>query len=455
MNQEHLVIIGGVAAGTKCAVKARRENPDLKITVYTDGEHVSYSACGLPYFIEGLFDNYERLLVKSIKDFKEKDNINMHVLHRAIKINPDLNSIDIKNLNTDEIFEVKYDKLLIATGARVFVPQIEGVDLKNIFTLRTVADGIAIKNQVEKSEKAVIIGAGLIGLEVAEAFKKRGLDVTVIEKENQIINQIDSEIAEQIKEYCEKQGIKFILGTSANQFSGINGRVTSVLLSNGESIDTDMVLMSIGVRPNSEIAKEAGIDVGKTGAIRVNYRMQTNISNIYAAGDCVEQINLINGEPIWVPLGSTANKQGRVAALNIVGQHAEFKGVLGSFVTRVFDFTISKTGLSEKEVKALNYDYETIITKHRDRAGYMPNAAQITIKLIAQRPSGKILGAQVIGEGDADKRVNVVATAITSKMTIDEFLDIDITYAPPYSPAIDPILKSAQAIENKLKVCKC
>jgi NADPH-dependent 2,4-dienoyl-CoA reductase/sulfur reductase-like enzyme/rhodanese-related sulfurtransferase len=457
--EKHLVIIGGVAAGTKAAAKARREDPDAKISLYTDEKYISYSACGMPYYIENLFDSSDRLIVRTKEEFKEKENIDIYTEHKALQILPDSKEVEIHDLINGKIFKVNYSKLLIATGAYPIKPPIEGMELKNVFTLRSITDGIAIKKALSDVKKAVIVGAGYIGFEMLEAFIAQGISTTIVELSPQILPALDEDLAFQVQKYIEdeiapkveagieiilKDGLKLIIGDE-------NGRVKHIKTNSGRVIETDLVLISVGVKPNVELAKNAGIEIGSTGAIKVNSRMQTNIEDIYAAGDCAEQFNTVSNTPMWVPLGSTANKQGRIAAINMTGGHAEFKGVLGSAVTRIFDYTVSITGLGEKNAHRYGIDFETAIIPHKDRAGYMPEAEKIVIKMLAEKGTGRIIGVQAIGKGDADKRVNIGATAISAGMTIDEFVDTDLTYAPPYSPSIDPILTAAQVLQGKLR----
>jgi len=436
--QEHLIIIGGVAAGTKAASKARRENSELKITLYTEEKHISYSACGMPYYIQGIIPSEQRLLVRSPEEFRKRENIDIMALHRVTKIMPEEKRVKVENLETGEEFEDEYTNLLIATGSRSIVPQLEGIDIDRVHKLKTIEDAIRLKKAVLTAKTAAIVGGGYIGVELAEAFQHLGINTTVIERSEQILTTFDPDLAYQVQRHMEEKGVKVLVNTNAT------GDLPEVK-------DADVVVMAVGVRPNVELAKDAGIELGESGAIKVNSRMQTNVPNIYAAGDCVESLNRITGKYLWVPLGSTANKHGRIAAINITGDYAEFGGILGSMVVKVFDFTVSKTGLSEKEARELGYEYEVAIVPHRDRSGYMPNAKDIIIKMIAEKTTGRLLGLQAIGEGDADKRVNVVAAALTGGMTVDEFMHADLTYAPPYSPAIDPLLVAAQILQGKIK----
>lgn len=451
--QEHLVIIGGVAAGTKAAAKTRREKPDWKISLYNEGEYISYSECGLPYFVEGFFEDPKRLVSRTPEKFKEEENIDIYTKHKVTKILPDEKKVEVENLATKEKFEVEYTKLLIATGAYPAKPYREGMDLGNVYTIRTIYDAVKIKEQLPNAKNAVLVGAGYIGVEMAEALYNQGLNITILELMNQILPPLDKDMADQVQKYLEEEkNISIIVGDGLERIIGDkNNNVCKLETNDGTTYDADLVVVAIGVRPNIELAQAAHIELGLTGAIKVNDRMQTNFPDIYAAGDCAEQTHMVTEQPAWIPLGSTANKQGRVAAISMTGGSARFKGVLGSHVTKAFEYTVTKTGINEREAKDLGYDCISVIVSNRDRAGYMPDVRNITIKLTADKQTRKLLGAQIIGKGDADKRINVVATALTAGMTVDDLLDVDITYGPAYSSSIDPILVAAQVLQSKLK----
>lgn len=448
---EKIVIIGGVAAGTKTAAKSRRLKPDAQIDIYTDDTHVSYSACGLPFFIEGNFNDEEMLIARTVEEF-EAENIHIHLLNRVTKILPDKKQILVLDREKNQEFSVDYDKLVIATGARPFIPLIRNVDLKNVFVLRTMEDGFAIREKVLQAKKAVIVGGGYIGIELLEAFVKRGLKVTMIEFAPRIMSIFDDDISDIIKAHIlERDGdkVEIVNSDSVVEFLGEDS-VTGVKTQNGLEFDADLVIVAAGVKPNVELAVDAGIELGVTGAIKVNNRMQTNIPDIYAAGDCIEKNHLVSQTPVWVPLGSTANKEGRCAAINLCGGDDKFEGILGSAVTRYFGFTMSITGLTEKQAVKLGYEPISVTITKDDKVGYMPNAKNITIKLIADKKSRNLLGAQGIGCGDADKRINTLATGLICPMTVDDFFSSDITYAPPYSPSIDPLLTAAENLIKKL-----
>lgn len=448
---EKIVIIGGVAAGTKAAAKSRRLRPDAQIDIYTDDTHVSYSACGLPFFIEGNFNDKNMLIARTVEEF-EQDNIHIHLLHRCTKILPDKKQVIILNKETNQEFMVDYDKLVLATGARPSIPPITNIDLKNVFTLRFLEDGIKIKDKVLHSKNAVIIGGGYIGIELLEAFVKQGLKVTMVEFAPHIMPIFDDDISAIIKNHIlQRDGgkVEIINSDSVVELIG-DTEVTGVKTKNGLEINADLVIVATGVRPNIEIAVDAGIKLGETGAIKVNQKMQTNIEDIYAAGDCVEKIHMVSKTPVWVPLGSTANKEGRCAAINLCGEEDCFDGILSSAVTRYFGFTMSITGLTEKQALKLGYEPVSVTVTKEDKVGYMPEAKNITIKLVADKHTRRLLGAQAIGCGDADKRVNTVASSLVNPMTVDDFYSSDLTYAPPYSPSIDPLLTAAEKLVEKL-----
>lgn len=446
---KRIVIIGAVAAGSKAAAKSRRLDPEAKIDIYTDDTNIAYSACGLPYYIAGNFDDYKKLVVRTPEKFEES-GINVHLSHRVLKILPETKQILVRH-GHDE-FLVDYDKLVISTGAVPIIPPIKNVNLENVFVLRTLEDGIAIKQRAHQSKHATIVGGGYIGIELLEAFVKQGLNVTMVEFAPYILSMFDEDISTLVKEHILTQDgnrVEIINSDAVVEFIG-DCCVHKVITKNGNMFETDFVILSTGVRPNVELAKTAGIELGQTGSIKVDKHMKTNIEDIYACGDCCEKTQIVTDTPTWVPLGSTANKEGRCAALNLNGQVDEFQGVLGSAVTKYFGLTMSMTGLSTNQALKLGLEPVSVMITKLDKAGYMPEVKNITIKLIADKKSRKLIGAQAIGCGDADKRVNVVTTALLGKMTVDEFFNNDMTYAPPFSPSIDPLLNAAQNLISKL-----
>lgn len=448
-----IVILGGVAAGAKAAAKARRLLPNADINLYTDDTYISYSSCGLPYYIEGNFEDYRLLLVVSPEEFEKKD-VHIHLKNRAVKIIPEAKQVLIQDLTTQRAFLVDYDKLIVAVGARPVIPKIKNVNLPNIFTLRKIEDGIAIKEKALSSKHATIVGGGYIGLELLEAFVKQKLKVTLIEYAPQIMTTFDEDMSQLILEQLNSiNGGRFEILTSeiVTEFSGDIKGVKTVKTGTGREFDTDFVVLCTGATPNIEIAKDAGIELGITGAIKVNERMETSIKDIYACGDCVEEHLVVSNTKIWLPLGANANKEGRTAAINACGGDDKFFGVLGSSVTRCLDLTMSMTGLTEKRATSLGYTPISVTVTKNDKVGYMPNVNNITLKLIADYETGKLLGAQAVGAGDADKRINSLAAALLAGMSVDDFYKNDLTYAPPFSPTIDPLLNAAQILMNKVK----
>ena len=448
----NIVIIGGVAAGAKAAAKAKRLLPSAKVTIYTQDNHVSYSSCGLPYYIQGNFEDYRTLLVRSPEEFKAA-GIDVFLNSCVEKILPDKKQVLVRYVNGIEY--ISYDKLIIATGARPFIPDIEGLcGVKNVFTLRTIEDGIIMRKSMLNSKRAVIIGSGYIGLELLEAFVRNNVFVSVIERSQHIMSIFDSEISDLIRKRIDtinNGNFEFITGERVEKFDKNGDYVYSITASGGREILTDMVVICAGVRPNTEIAKDAGIEIGVTGAIKVNKLMATSIENIYACGDCAEKKHIVSGHNVWIPLGSTANKEGRCAAMNACGVYCEFEGVLGSAVSRCLNTTMSKTGLTEKEAKAVGFTPISITVEKTDKVAFMPETSDITLKVIADEVTGLLLGGQAIGSFGADKRINSLTAGLLGHLTVEEFSHNDLTYSPPYSTTIDPLLNAAEILAKKIR----
>ena len=449
-----LIIIGGVAAGAKAAAKARRLLKDnSEIIIYTDDTHISYSSCGIPYYIQGNFDSVETLLVRSPEEF-EASGVHIKLKHKVIKLLPESKQILIKNHENNTAILDNYDKLIIATGARPIVPNIKNVWYKNIFTVRKIEDAINIKKATESTKRAVIIGGGYIGLEMLEALVKLNIYTTLIEKSDFIMPNLDEDMSECIKEQLNlisQNCFEIITSESVVEFDGDKDGISAVITDKNREIYCDLAIICAGVAPNAELAADAGIEIGETGAIRVNKQMETSIKDIYACGDCSENNFIITNTPVWVPLGSTANKEGRCAAINACGEFETFQGVLASAVTRCLKLSISMTGLTEKAAIKLGFNPICATVTKYDKVGYMPDAKNITVKLVADSKTGKILGGQSIGSGDTDKRINTLTSAILGGLTTAEFYQNDITYAPPFSPTIDPLLNAAEIITEKIK----
>ncbi len=447
----NIVIIGGVAAGAKAASKIKRLLPDSKVSIYTDDTHVSYSSCGLPYYIEGNFKDYTALLVRSVEEFN-KLGIDVYLKSRVDKILIEHKQVLVKDENN--AYLVPYDKLIIATGASPLIPNISGINCKNnVFTVRKIEDGINIREKMFNSNHATIIGSGYIGMELLEAFVKNGLKVTVIEKNERIMSMFDDEISDLIKNRIESENngnFEFLTSEIVSEFIGEDSVHTVKTLS-GKEIQTDMVVICTGVKPNVEIARDAGLEIGVTGAIKVNKLMQTSVPDIYACGDCCEERHLVSGRSVWIPLGSTANKEGRCAAINAAGGVEQFEGVLGSAVTRCLNTTMSMTGLTEREASNIGFNPVSVMLEKHDKVGYMPEVGEIVLKVVADKITGMLLGAQAIGSIGADKRINSLTSALVAHMTVDEYSRNDLTYSPPYSPTIDPLINAMLMLQSKIQ----
>ena len=444
-----VIIIGAVAAGSKCAAKLKRDNPKFEVEIYTEEDKVSYSACGLPYYIEGIV-KYDDLIVRTPEEF-EKRGVKVHLKHKVVEIQRQEKRIKV--LNKDNSSWIKYDKLVIATGASPVIPPIKNVNAKNVYTLRNPDDGKIIREKMLDSKTATIIGAGYIGIELLEAFVKNGLKVNIIEFAPQILPVFDEDIAKLIEQHITKKykdNVNIITSDGVSEFILENDVAKKVVTQKGLKLDTDFAVICAGVRPNTEIARDAHLELGIKNTIKVNSLMQTSDPDIYAIGDCCEKTNIITGQPAWVPMGSTANKEGRTAALSLSGKNEPFEGILGSAVTKFFDFTMAMTGLTEKEAKQKCKNVFSATVTKDDIVGFMPGAKSITVKLVACKDDGKILGAQAIGCGDANKRINSVAALLGAKGTVYDLLNLDLPYAPPYSPTIDPLLSAAQIVFNKI-----
>ncbi len=451
-SSERIVVIGGVAAGMTAASRARRLNSNTEILVFEKSGNVSYGSCGLPYFVSDVIKSHENLVVYDSKFFKEKRNIDVFLRHEVVAIQPENLTILVKNLNTNEEKKYQYDKLLISTGARALAPPIKGIDLGGVFTLRILEDGVAIKNYIRKNspKKALIVGAGYIGLEMSESIIASGLKVTIVERMPNILGTMDDEINEIVEKELNAKGVILLKSTSVTEFIGEGEQVKKAILDNGETLDVDIVIIGTGIKPNSELAKEAGIELGQTRAIKVNERMETNIPNIFSAGDCVEAYHQVLEKPVYIPLGTTANKQGKVAGENIAGGNAAFNGIIGTALFKCFELEIARTGITEKEAKSEGLDYISNMIDQGSRAGYYPGGSKIRIKLIANKSTGRILGAEMVGKEGVSKRIDVFAAVIAAKMTVDDFSNLDLSYAPPFAPVWDPNLIAANELKKKI-----
>ena len=446
-----IIIIGGVAAGAKTAAKTKRLLPEAEVHIYTKDNYVSYSACGMPYYIAGDFQDWKQLIIRTKEEF-EKSGIYIHTRKKVTKIIPAEKKVLIEGIDTRETEYQEYDKLVISTGAEPVIPEYVDIKSEKIYTLRTLDDGIKLKQGMLRSKHITIIGGGYIAVELVESFVKNNKNVTLIERSQFVLSMLDEDISALVQDYIleHSENLVKIINNDTVKTIFETEKTLSIETEKGHKFNTDMLVVAAGVKPCVSIAEEAGIKLGRTGAIRVNSRMETNIKDIYACGDCVEKINMISNTPAWVPLGSTANKEGRVCAINLSGGVEDFEGIMGSAVLRYMDLNISRTGLTEKDAQKLGYDTASVIITKRDKAGYMPGVKNITIKLVADRRSHKILGAQAIGCGDADKRVNTVSIGLIRGITVEELIDVDLTYAPPFSTSIDILISAAQILKSKI-----
>lgn len=449
---ERLVIIGGVAAGAKAAAKARRMQPDMDIVVYQDETEVSYSACGQPYVLSGVIDSRDKIVIRRPQEFAG-DNIRVLTRHRVESINVTARQIRFTDLANNNEQATAYDKLIIATGARPIVPAVDGIELEGVLTLRSISDLDRFESAMTilKPKRAAIIGAGYIGLELAETFHALRVETTVIEKFAQILPKFDAEMAQQVSAHLLDNKVELVTGQGLAGINGKNGRVVSVTTDAGLTLDADLVVIAIGVKPNTDLAKEGGIALGETGAIAVDRKMQTRAPGVFAAGDCCETINRVTGETMWLPLGDIANLQGRVAGENAAGGNASFPGVLGTAIFKTFDLNVACTGLSEAGARQAGYDAVSVNVNRSDRARYYPGGNNVAIKLVADRQDGRLLGAQVVGPGKADKMIDIAATALLGRLTCEDLENADLAYAPPFSPVLSPMITAAGALNSKVQ----
>lgn len=447
-----VVIVGGVAGGASAAARLRRLNEDAQIILFEKGEYISFANCGLPYYIGEVIKEKDKLLVQTPEKMKERFNIDVRVFSEVVKIMPEEKVIEIKNLLDNKTYTESYDKLILSPGAEPIRPNLPGIECPRIFTLRNIPDTYAIKDYVDemKPAGAVIVGAGFIGLEVAENLHARGVKVSVVELADHVIGPLDFDMASIVHQHLKMKDVELCLGDGVKSFTNTN-TYTNVELTSGRVIKTDMVLMGIGVRPETKIAAAAGLTIGKTGGILVNDNMLTSNPDIYAVGDAIEVTDFISGNPALIPLAGPANKQGRIAADNICGLNQKYGGTQGTSIVKVFDITVALTGNNEKALKRNNIEYEKSFIHVGSHAGYYPGAIPMSIKLLFAKDTGKVLGAQIVGYDGVDKRIDVIATAIRAGMTVHDLEKLELAYAPPYSSAKDPVNIAGFAAANILK----
>lgn len=446
MNNK-LVIIGGDAAGMTAAAKVRREQPEREIVVFEKSQYTSYSACGIPYYISEIIETFDELIVRGPEVFREEYNIDVRTLTKVLETDTRNKRVRVLDKQKQSEYWEDYDQLLIATGAKAYCPDVEGYSETNVFGISTLKSGIRLESyiEIEKPKKAVIIGGGYIGLEMAEALLIRGLSVSLVNRSAQVMNTLDPDMGALVSEAMRKLGVTVYSNEELVRFEQEHSKVTGVV-TNKRTIAADIVVLGMGSYPNTAFLEGSGIALGVKGAIKVNDRMQTNIPDVYAAGDCTETFNLISGQYMHIALGTVANKTGLVAGSNIAGENAVFPGAAGTAVCKICSYEVARTGLLEKEMIKLGIDYATATIKTRTRAHYYPGSKDITVKLLAEKKSGKLLGGQIIGEEDAAKRIDVLATALTHGLTVQNLIDLDLSYAPPFSTVWDPVQIAARKL---------
>ena len=450
MNTKKIIIIGGVAGGATAAARLRRLNEHSEIIMFERGEHISFANCGLPYYIGGQIEDREDLLLQTPESFHRRYNVDVRTQNEVLSIDRNIKTAAVKNRRTGEIYTESYDKLILSPGGSPIIPPVEGINSERVFTLRNISDTDCIQEYIQKNRprSAAIIGGGFIGIEMAENLKNIGLDVNIVELSDQVIAPLDIDMACDVHHYLRQNGVSLYLNNGLQKITEQNGKLT-VELQNGK-IETDMIILAIGIKPENQLAKNAGLDISKRGGISVDKFMRTSDENIYAVGDAVEGIDFVTGQAAMIPLAGPANKQARVAADHICGIKSEYTGTQGSAVIKVFEMTAASTGINEKTAKRLNLNYDKIFLWLPGHVSYYPGSKPMSVKVIFEKESGKILGAQIVGFDGADKRCDILAVAIRAGMTAYDLTELELCYAPPYSSAKDPANMAGYAIENVL-----
>ena len=444
-----VVIVGGVAGGATAAARIRRLDEQAEILVFERSGYISYANCGLPYYIGGVIENPQQLTLQTPESFFSRFRVHMKVHHEVTAIHPERKTISVKNLESGEVFEESYDKLLLSPGAKPTQPRLPGVGIDKLFTLRTVEDTFRIKEYINQNhpKSAVLAGGGFISLELAENLRELGMDVTIVQRPKQLMNPFDSDMASFIHSEMRRHRIKLALGHTVEGFVE-KGDGVEVLLKEEPSLCADMVVLAIGVTPDTYLAGEAGLELGIKGSILVNDRMETSIPDIYAVGDAVQVKHYVTGQEALISLAGPANRQGRIAADNICGGDSRYPGSQGSSVIKVFDMTAASTGLNETNAKKAGLDVDKVILSPMSHAGYYPGGRLMTMKVVFEKETYRLLGSQIVGYEGVDKRIDVLATAIHTGMKATELKDLDLAYAPPYSSAKDPVNMAGFMIDN-------
>ena len=444
-----VVIVGGVAGGATAAARLRRLDESAEIVVFERSGYVSYANCGLPYYIGGVITDRAELTLQTPESFWRRFRVDMRVRHEVTAIHPDTKTVDVKNLATGEVFAESYDKLILSPGARPTQPALPGVGIDRLFTLRTVEDTLKLREFIEQHHprSAVLAGGGFIGIELVENLRELGLDVTVVQRPKQLLNPLDADMAAFLHAQLREKGVKLMLGRTVEGFAADGDRV-NVLIKDEAPLTADMVVLAIGVTPDTALAKDAGLELGIKGSIVVNDRMETSVPDIYAVGDAVQVKHSVTGQDALLSLAGPANKQGRIAADNICGGDSRYLGSQGSSVIKVFDMTIAATGVNEKTARQAGIDCDKVFLSPMSHAGYYPGGKVMTMKVVFEKGTYRLLGAQIVGYEGVDKRIDVLATAIHAGLTGPQLKDLDLAYAPPYSSAKDPVNMAGFMIEN-------
>lgn len=444
-----VVIVGGVAGGATAAARIRRLDEDAEITIFEKSGYISYANCGLPYYIGGEISDREELTLQTPESFNARFRVDVKVRHEVVAINPDRKTVTVRNLSGGEVFEEKYDKLVLSMGAKPIRPNLPGIDDERIFTVRNVEDTFRIKDYIDatKPERAVVIGGGFIGIEMAENLRRLGTEVTLVEAAPQLMAPFDGDMAAFIHAEVRAAGVKLVLGGMVDGFES-NGKSLGVRLKDGDTISCDMAVLAIGVAPDTALAKDAGFELGIKGSIVVNERMETSVSDVYAVGDAVQIKNFVTGKPALISLAGPANKQARIAADNICGKDSRYNGAQGSSVIKVFRLTAAATGINERTAKSEGIDSDKVILSPMNHAGYYPGGKIMTMKVVFEKGTYRLLGAQIVGFDGVDKRIDVLATAIRAGMKVTDLTELDLAYAPPYSSAKDPVNMAGFMAEN-------
>ena len=444
------VIVGGVAGGASAAARLRRLDEQAEIVMLERGPYISFANCGLPYYIGGEITKRSALTLQTPESFRSRFNVDVRVNQEAVAVDTQAKTVTVRRVDTGEEYTESYDKLLLSPGAAPLVPPMEGADDPRVFTLRNIPDTVKIRDYVDEEfpETAVVVGGGYIGVEMAENLKKAGLDVTIVELADHVIAPLDGDMAAEVHRYLRDQGIHLLLGKAVQAIDGTGDKL-NLRLSEGE-VEPDMVILSVGVRPDTALAKQAGLALNPKGAIIVNEHMETSAPDVYAVGDAIEITDFVTGNKGYVPLAGPANKQGRIAADNICGIPSSYKNTQGSSVLKIFDMTVAMTGVNERTAQAAGLHYDKVYTYSQSHASYYPGGHGISIKTIYEKETGRILGAQLVGYDGVDKRCDVLATAIRAGLNATDLTELELCYAPPFGSAKDPVNFVGYVIENTL-----